>query len=119
MPPLRILFIAPYVPSLTRVRPFNLIKQLAARGHRVTLCAVAAGGSPEAGAAAIRPFCEAVEVIRVPRLRSWWNCVRTLPSPTPLQAMYGYSPHAQARVDALVGRQGATAFDLVHIEHLR
>jgi sugar transferase (PEP-CTERM/EpsH1 system associated) len=119
MPPLRILFIAPYVPSLTRVRPFNLIKQLAARGHRVTLCAVAAGGSPEADAAAIRPFCEAVEVIRVPRLRSWWNCVRTLPSSTPLQAMYGYSPHVQARVDALVGRQGATAFDLVHIEHLR
>ena len=35
MTSLHILFISPYVPSLIRVRPYNLIKHLAQRGHRV------------------------------------------------------------------------------------
>ena len=34
---MRILFIVPYVPSLIRVRPYNFIKALAGRGHRITL----------------------------------------------------------------------------------
>ncbi len=37
---LNILFISPYLPSLIRVRPFTLIKALAARGHRLTLLAL-------------------------------------------------------------------------------
>lgn len=119
MPPLRILFIAPYVPSLTRVRPFNLIKQLAARGHRVTLCAGSTPGAIDADAPEVRAHCDAVEIIPVSRARSWWNCVRTSPTATPLQAMYSYSPRLQARVDTLLRRSGAAAFDVVHIEHLR
>ena len=38
--PMRILFVVPYVPSLIRVRPFNLIRRLHARGHHVTVATV-------------------------------------------------------------------------------
>ena len=34
---MRVLFIVPYVPNLIRVRPFNLIRCLADRGHDVTV----------------------------------------------------------------------------------
>jgi hypothetical protein len=34
---MRILYITPYVPSLIRVRPYNLIKYLSRRGHLVTV----------------------------------------------------------------------------------
>ncbi|HFE67541.1 MAG TPA: glycosyl transferase family 1, partial [Chloroflexi bacterium] len=32
-----ILFIVPYMPNLIRTRPYNLIRYLSERGHRVTL----------------------------------------------------------------------------------
>ncbi len=34
---MRILFVVPYTPNLIRVRPYNLIRGLAARGHPVTV----------------------------------------------------------------------------------
>lgn len=117
MAPLRILFVAPYVPSLTRVRPFNLIKQLAALGHRVTLCAVATPG--ESDAAEIRPYCDSVDIEPVTRAQSWWNCLRALPSDEPLQARYGYSQRLQWRIDELLSGRRGDVFDIVHIEHLR
>jgi len=37
---MKILYIVPNPPSLVRVRPFNLTRQLRARGNRVTLATV-------------------------------------------------------------------------------
>jgi glycosyltransferase involved in cell wall biosynthesis len=96
------------------VRPFNLIKQLAARNHRVTLFAVScAGGSDDTRD--VRAYCEVVEAVTVPRWQSWWSCLRALPGTVPLQAVYGASPAVRARVARLLG----SGFDVVHIEHLR
>ena len=34
---MNILFIVPYVPDKVRVRPYNLIRNLTARGHQVSV----------------------------------------------------------------------------------
>jgi sugar transferase (PEP-CTERM/EpsH1 system associated) len=114
--PLRVLFICPYLPSLVRVRPFNLIKALAARGHQVTLLAVEPPGEDASGLQALRDCCRHVETVRLPRWRSLWNGLRALPGDTPFQAAYSRCP----RMSALV-RQIRTRgeFDVTHIEHLR
>ena len=38
---MNILYVTPYVPSLIRTRPYNLIQALARLGHRVTLLTAA------------------------------------------------------------------------------
>ena len=98
---MHILFLTPYVPTPIRTRPYNLLKALAGRGHRLTLLCIAQGEG--LWATRLSPLEErALEELRalgvrccavlLPRLRSLWNCLRALPSPLPLQAAYCWSP---------------------------
>ena len=118
--PLRILFIAPYVPSLVRVRPYNLIKSLAARGHRVTLCVPTTSAREGDHLADVASYCERIESVPLSRLQPLWSCTRAVFRGLPMQAMYCYAPELQRRIDRwLVGDGGAPAPDVVHVEHLR
>jgi len=117
MKPLRILFITPYVPSLIRVRPYNFIKFLARRGHRITLLSISSSAQEEQDADRLREWCQCVETVPVSRMRSLWNCVKALPQPEmPLQAVYSFSPRMQKRIRTLLRED---SFDVVHVEHLR
>ncbi len=116
MTPLRILFITPYLPSLIRVRPYNLIKHLAERGHRLTLLALIPPGEDISGLDSLRRWCQQVETAPLPRWRTMWNALRAMPSRIPLQAAYSRSPV----MAELIGQTQARAkFDVAHIEHLR
>jgi sugar transferase (PEP-CTERM/EpsH1 system associated) len=114
--PLRILFISPYLPSLIRVRPYNLIKALARRGHLITLLALEPPAEDTSGLDALRQWCQRVEIVPLPGWRTLWNGVQALPTRTPLQAAYSRSPQ-MARLIRQV--QSEAAFDVVHVEHLR
>jgi sugar transferase (PEP-CTERM/EpsH1 system associated) len=117
MHPLRILFVAPYVPSCLRPRPLHFIKGLAERGHRVVLCVAATTADELDGVAALRALCERVDVVRVTTRRALWNCTRALVRGVPMQAAYCRSPVMTARIrDALAT---APPCDVVHVEHLR
>jgi sugar transferase (PEP-CTERM/EpsH1 system associated) len=109
---IRILFVVPYVPNLVRVRPYNLVKQLSAHGHRVTVLTVCTGKQDEKDLEALRQFCHRVEAVSVSKWHSLWNCLLALPSSTPLQAVYSWQPH-------LLDRITGSEFDVIHIEHLR
>lgn len=122
MRPLRILFVTPYVPSLLRPRPLNLVKALSRRGHRVTLLAIATSRRELEQAGEIAPFCERVRVVPVPVQRSVWNCAAALVTGKPLQAVYCQSPAVRRALrDALNDSNagGKPPFDVLHIEHLR
>ncbi len=122
---MRILFLTPYVPSPIRVRPYNLLRALAKRGHTITLLCVVQGEGlwarrpapletaalEELATLGIETHCTVL-----PRIRSLLNCLPALPTGTPLQAVYCWSP-ALARLlrQTLAGRP----HDLLHIEHLR
>lgn len=115
---MRILFVAPYVPSLIRVRPFHWIKSLTQLGHQVTVFALGTDG-PERDAeaqTALAPLCESVRVIPHSRVKAALSCAASLPTPTPLWAAYCASRPME---DALRQVVQTERFDVAHFEHLR
>ena len=116
MKPLHILFISPYLPSLIRVRPYNLIKHLAEHGHHITLLALEAPGEDSSGLDSLHTWCQRVRILPLPRWRILWNGVRAIPSQVPFQAAYSRSP---AMADLIRQTQAETIFDVAHVEHLR
>lgn len=111
---MNILFVVPYVPSLVRVRPYNLIRFLTARGHQVTVLTLWTNAEERAEAEALRAHCQRVVAWPMPRWRSFANCLLALPQRLPLQAVYSWHEPLVASVLA----EGA-AYDVIHVEHLR
>lgn len=116
-PPIRVLFVTPYVPSRLRTRPYHFIKHLAACGHKPTVFALALSHRDLEHAAELERYCERVETVPVPALRSLWNCVQALGTGAPLQARYAYTPAMTALLQRALA--GAAPCDVVHVEHLR
>jgi sugar transferase (PEP-CTERM/EpsH1 system associated) len=116
MEPLRLLFIIPYLPSLIRVRPYNIIKYLARRGHQITLLALVPPGEDHSGLDDLRDWCHCVRTTPLPRWRTLWNGLKALPSQTPFQAAYSRSPAMAALIQQT---QAEATFDVAHVEHLR
>ncbi len=111
---LKILFVVPYVPSRIRVRPYHLIRTLAARGHRVTLLTAWATEEERRELEELREECFRIVAGHLPRWRSWANCLRALPTRLPLQAAYSWHPGLARQAKAL-----AQDADITHVEHLR
>lgn len=111
---MRILFVVPYPPSLVRVRPYNLIKYLSERGHEITVATLWTSDEERRATERLQRLCHRVVAFHLPRWRSAWNCLRSLPTATPLQAAYSWQPALATRVVAL-----SATTDIVHVEHLR
>ncbi len=117
---LRILFVAPYLPSRIRVRPYQIIRHLVQAGHEVTLVALA-DALPDAGQALaeMQNVCggaERVHVVPHSRSRAAAQCALALPTPTPLWAAYCRSRSMAGLLARLTREQ---TFDVAHVEHLR
>jgi sugar transferase (PEP-CTERM/EpsH1 system associated) len=113
---MNILFIAPYVPTLIRVRPYNFVRTLARAGHRVTLATLY---ETEAERDAIKPLqADGIEVIAAPltRIRKLANLLSALPTSKPLQSSFCWQPVFASLIDQQLDTQ---KFDVVHVEHLR
>lgn len=113
---MRILFVVPYIPSLVRVRPYNIIKALAAQGHNLHLVLLQ---PPEDRAATVEPLravCEAVDVFPLSRIRTLINTGLAVPTGLSLQAAYSHLPEAERRLQELAQ---SGHFDVMHLEHLR
>jgi glycosyltransferase involved in cell wall biosynthesis len=116
---MNILFVVPYVPNLIRVRPYNLLRQLVARGHKVTLVTLWTSPEELAEVEALRSGCHRVVALPQPAWRSLWNCLLALPGGTPLQAVYSWHPGLAGRIGLLRDAEGEDRIDVVHVEHLR
>ena len=116
MKPLLILFVSPYLPSLIRVRSYNLIKALAERGNHVTLLALEPPGEDRSGLEDLRRWCRHVRTVPLARWRTLWNGLSALPRQVPLQAAYSRSPQMSALIQQTLAK---AEFDVVHVEHLR
>lgn len=117
---MNILFIVPYVPNLIRVRPYNLISALQKRGNRVTVMTIWTNEQERKEAEDLKQNGFEVDGISIPRSRSMVNSLLALPSRTPLQAVYSWSPELAHKITSrLVGKDGKFAFDVAHVEHLR
>lgn len=117
---MNILFIAPYVPNLIRVRPYNFIRFLAGRGHHITLATVWTGEKERESLSELQDYCARIHSAHVPVWRSLWNVAKALPSRQPLQAVYSWQPSLARQVSRLAeDMDGPDPIDVVHVEHLR
>jgi sugar transferase (PEP-CTERM/EpsH1 system associated) len=114
--PMRILYLTPYVPSLIRVRPYNLIKYLSHLGHLVTVLSLQSTEQEGRDADELRRCCHRVETVKLTRQQPLLNCFKALPTMTPLQAAYCHSPAMQSLIRQVLEEE---QFDIVHVEHLR
>ncbi|MGQ9454980.1 MAG: glycosyltransferase [Armatimonadota bacterium] len=113
---MKILFVAPYVPSRIRIRPFQIIKGLASR-HEVHVVALdESDGTSTVGIDEICDVAADVRIVPHSRSRGFAQALFSLPLPVPLSAAYCWSPR-MSRVVANKTRE--CSFDLVHVEHLR
>lgn len=113
---MRILFVVPYIPSLVRVRPYNLIRALAAQGQAIHLVLLRPPEDRDVSIEALQAVCEAVEVFPLSRAQTLVNAALAVPQGIPLQAAYSHLPEAEARIQALAA---SGKFAVMHLEHLR
>ena len=113
---MRIAFIVPYVPNLIRTRSYNLIIQLSALGHEVTVFTLGSRKGDLVDAQNLQRHCHEVNYYALPVWRSLLNIAAALPSQRPLQSVYSWHPRMARQI---VERASRNEFDIVHIEHLR
>jgi sugar transferase (PEP-CTERM/EpsH1 system associated) len=110
----RVLFLAPYLPSLIRVRPLHFVRELARR-HEVSV--LVTGSSHDwSDVDHLRGICRRVELIPLRVSRQLASCARAAASGEPLQAAVCRSPELSGRLESLLACE---QFDVVHVEHLR
>lgn len=113
---MRLLFVIPYVPNPIRVRPYELLRTLATRGHEITLATLWQSEEERQDIAKLEALGIQVAAKPLPKSRSLWNSVTTLPTRTPLQARYCWQPALAKVLEELISTQ---TFDVAHVEHLR
>ena len=117
---MRIAYIVPYVPSLIRTRPYNLITNLSTMGHEVVVFTLGSGSQDLADVNVLRSKGLEVHYQEMPVWRSLLNSFVTLPSRQPLQSVYSWhSGLARLLVETLGTKELSKKFDVVHVEHLR
>jgi hypothetical protein len=114
---MELLFVTPYVPNLIRVRDYQFIRHLVARGHRITLATLWSSSEERADLQALQREL-AIEVIsaHLPRNRSLMNCIRAIPSRLPFQAAWCRQPALLEQISMHLTQRRV---DAVHIAHLR
>ncbi len=117
---MRILYLVPYVPAPIYVRPYQILRTLARRGHRITLFTLVSRPEERPALADLEAQGIRVRALPLPRWRSLWNAARALPADTPLQAVYCRHPGMYRALDeACAASNGFIPFDVIHVEHLR
>lgn len=117
---MKVLFIVPYVPGPVRVRPYNLIRSLARRGHQVTLATLVSTEAEALDLEYMKSFCQATIGVRLSKTTSAWNSAQAFLSGMPLQANWCWQPQLAAKITQMLSREwGKDPFDVVHVEHLR
>jgi len=89
---MRILFLTSRLPSPPvggdRFRVHHFLRTAAEAGHRTDLVTFDDGRSDPRALEALRPLAHSIEVVRLPKMLSWWRSACALPTSFPLQAAY-------------------------------
>jgi glycosyltransferase involved in cell wall biosynthesis len=113
---MRIAYIVPYVPSQIRTRPYNLVNQLVALGHEVSVFVLGSNQQDLLDAQMLRDKGNRIYYHFQPVWRSFLNCAAALPSRQPLQYVYSWQGGMAQQVAQRISQE---EFDIVHVEHLR
>ncbi len=95
-----------------KIRPFNMIRHLAASGHHVHVLSLARSEAEAAEGAGLKAHCAGFDVSLVREPVQWARMVLRLPVATPSSMGYFYSPDMAARVRQ---RLQERAWDLIFV----
>jgi glycosyltransferase involved in cell wall biosynthesis len=117
-PGLRILWVCPYLPWPTiggnRLRVFHLLRELAARGHRITLLVQSNCDADEATQSALGPLLERLIVVRRRRRLHPLTLSAALLAPYPVDvSINGFCGRLRAAMNSLLEE----SWDIVQVEH--
>jgi polysaccharide biosynthesis protein PslH len=113
---LHILFVTPYVPSSMRIRPLAFIRELAQRGHHVTLACLVQPEWEASYLSEVTPYCKSVHPIHLSRYEPYLRTLTSLATSTPLSVAYCNSQKFRSTVEQLARSNG---FDILHTEFVR
>lgn len=118
---MRLLLVTPNPPSPIRVRPYQLARALAARGHDLTLAFPVSGPAEAADAAALREAGFATVAEPLGGARRLAGLAAAPLRLEPLQARWAWQPRLAARLLATVAEAARLGhpFAAAHVEHLR
>jgi sugar transferase (PEP-CTERM/EpsH1 system associated) len=103
----------PYPPKRGgKIRPFNMIKHLAASGHKVTVASLARSPQEAEEGRGIAPYCAHYEMAEVRNPIQVARMAARLPIPVPSSMGFFYSPLLQRRIGALLARE---RFELIFV----
>lgn len=85
-----------------KIRPFNMIRHLAASGHQVTVCSLARSPEEAREGRGIAPYCASFEMGHVKEWVQAARMVARLPLPTPSSMGFFYSPELARHVSGLL-----------------
>jgi sugar transferase (PEP-CTERM/EpsH1 system associated) len=111
----RILFVAPYVPSQIRVRPYQFVRELSEQ-HHVLVLAVGSAQHDGAAISELRDWGVEVEIVPLHAAAALKSSALAAFQGAPLQSAVCQSPELRSCFRTVLSQQ---AFDVVHIEHLR
>ena len=112
---MKILFIVPYLPSILRVRPFQLIQYLSKK-HEITVVSLIQPAWTSKFLDDLKPFCKDIYAIDLKRSTCIVNSLQALPSRKPMSIAYFSSSEMESQVSQLMRE---SKFDLIHTEHIR
>jgi glycosyltransferase involved in cell wall biosynthesis len=117
---MNVLFVAPYVPSKIRVRPYSWIRYLSMLGHKISLFTVCVNRADREALQELSSYCDQIHQVDLPGWRSLVNCLLALPSRQPLQVVYSWDASLAKKLYlSAYDKNGGDLFDIIHIEHLR
>ncbi|MGH8218570.1 MAG: TIGR03087 family PEP-CTERM/XrtA system glycosyltransferase [Steroidobacteraceae bacterium] len=113
---MRVLFIChrvPYPPKRGgKIRPFNIIRHLTEKGHRVTVASLARSRLEREEARGLADHCERALIEIMPNTMAWARMLARLPSTMPSSFGYFYSTRLARRVRAELATR---SYDLVFV----
>jgi len=85
-----------------KLRAYHQIKELS-KNHQIILCALSDTKVPQSSIDRLKQYCESVEIIRLNKLKIYWNLlIQLLFSDNSLQVSYFYNKKAHKKIDELI-----------------
>lgn len=113
---MNILFVVAYAPNPVRVRPYQFIRTLLARGNQVTVATLWTSAEEQADLKHLEDLGATVLASGIAKPRIVRNLARAFFTPTSLQSWWSWEPALFAQMCAALQ---ANRYDAIHVEHLR
>jgi len=113
---MKILYVAPYIPSPIRTRPYFFIRGLKEKGHSISFLGLADPYATEETIKKLSECCASVEIFSKSKFYSYFDCLFSYFKRIPLQVAYAFSTSLKKKIEQITSTH---KFNIIHAEHIR